>query len=504
MSEKNRRRMEPETARRGWRGALGDPERRSALLRVVIRLALVVVLVVSLFELQAAATYRVPSGTVEFNLRPSWPGGRLIMPLGPAGEFRLHTHRTPIDIVVDYELDADTAALSALGDAVDDSAALKDSARDAFAAYLAGRVPWVLLAGAAAGALVASPRGRRLIRGAAVGAGVALAVVAIGGALTYATVDRTPSVEYRGLASNVSRVLPLVRILGGGGGEELTGLQDYIDGLETVAAQTSVSLQLPERRKVIRLLLAGDVHDNVLGMRAAARLAAGGGQPVDGVLLAGDLTDRGTRQEARLFLRVFDAAGAPVVMVGGNHEDRAAMSAFAAGGYQVLDDTAAKVAGVSVLGGCDPLAYSSRIDSDEELLETNAAGLAAILAGRERTPQVLLVHDVRQAADVIEARRDGGATIVIAYGNDHVAGVRRDGDLVLVDAGTAGASGYEAVGAASPAADEAADPAVGGRNQYTFQLLDFSRGARPEPVAVTTLSYSGSGRIGIEYTPLAQ
>jgi len=100
--------------------------------------------------------------------------------------------------------------------------------------------------------------------------------------------------------------------------------------------------------------------------------------------------------------------------------------------------------------------------------------------------------------------RATGQDLVVAYGNDHVAGVRFDGTVTLVDAGTAGASGYEAIGAAAPqsAAPDPAVPAPGSKLTYTFQLLDFSRTAAPRPLAVTTLTYWGSNRIAIEYLPL--
>ena len=47
---------------------------------------------------------------------------------------------------------------------------------------------------------------------------------------------------------------------------------------------------------------------------------------------------------------------------------------------------------------------------------------------------------------------------MVAYGNDHVAGVSSDDGVVQVDAGTAGASGYEAIGASSPVAASVGRP----------------------------------------------
>jgi len=480
--------------------------RRDSLVALGLRLALVAVLVVALVAIQGAATYRVPGGAVTFRLEPAWPGGRLVMPLGPAGEFSLRTHRTPFDVVMAYRLPAETASLTGRGSVVEDLPGLQADARAAFARYVGGRVPWLLLAGAAAGALVVGSRlRRRLLWGALAGAACAAAIAGGLAGVTYFTLDRTPAVEYRGLARNVPRVLPLVRALGAGGqADNLRGFQDFVDGLEAVAMQLTVAPQLPERRRVVRLLLVSDVHDNLFGIRAAARLAAGGGDPVDGVLLAGDITDRGTREEAELFLRAFGASGTPEVLVGGNHEAAAALAAFARGGVRVLDGAVADVAGVAVLGAGDPLSASWQVASDPEQLDAAATRLADLWPTLQPPAQVLLVHDLRQAARVIALARAAGEDVVVAYGNDHVAGVRRDGGVTLVDAGTAGASGYQAIGAASlgAVATDPAEPAGGSRDQYTFQLLDFSRTAVPRPVGVTTLSYSGGGRIAIEYVPL--
>jgi hypothetical protein len=356
-------------------GSAAARRRGARLPGVALRLALVAVLVAAILAIQGAATYRVPGGAVTYRLEPAWPGGRLVMPLGPAGEFSLRTHRTPFDVVMAYRLPAETASLTGQGSVVGDLPGLQKDARAAFVRYLGSRIPWLLLAGAAGGALIAGswPRRRRLLWGALAGMAAAGAVAAGVAGVTYLTVDRSPAVEYRGLARNVPRVLPFVRALGAGGqADNLRGLQDFVDGLEAVAVQLTVAPILPERRSVVRLLLVSDVHDNLFGTRAAARLAAGGGDPVDGVLLGGDITDRGTRQEAELFLRAFGGAGTPKVLVGGNHEAAAAMAAFARGGVRVLDDAVAEVGGVRVFGAGDPLSGSPQVESDPALLAADS------------------------------------------------------------------------------------------------------------------------------------
>ncbi len=471
---------------------------------LALRVALLLVVAVGLLELLAAAGYRVPAGTVTFQLRPAWPGGHLILPLGPVGELSLRTHRTPVDVVMDYRLPAQTAALLG-GTAADDLPLLEGGTRAAFARYLAGRVPWLLVIGAAAGLLVVGRWDRRrLVWGAA---GGAAAVLLLGGAIavaSYATLDRSPPVQYSGLASRVPAMLPLLRALSTGGdqGDRLSRIQDMLDGLEAVATQLTTEPRRPVRADVVRLLLASDIHDNVFGARAAARLAAGGGEPVDAVLLAGDVTDSGTAQEAQLFVRVFGRTGRPVLFVGGNHEDAPALRVFRRAGYKVLDYTTATVAGVTVLGASDPVAGDARVASDVSALAGAGVRLAALWRLSQPRPQVVLVHDIRQAGDTIAAATDAGAGLLVAYGNDHTAGVSRSGGVIQVDAGTAGASGYEAIGAASPQPEF--EPLAGSRDVYTFQLIDFSRDDQPRPVAVTTVSYAAAGRTVVTYSPLGE
>ena len=188
------------------RGSPGVAPRRApraaALARLAVRLLLVGVLVAAVAQVTASATFRVPRGSVTFGLEPAWPGGRLVMPLGPAGEYALRTHHTPVDIVMEYRLAADTAALTSADGLLGRLPALEAGARTAFTRYVLGKIPWLLLAGAAAGALVAGPRlsRRRSLGAACLGlVGAALLGGAFGLA-TYATLDRSPAVEYRGPA----------------------------------------------------------------------------------------------------------------------------------------------------------------------------------------------------------------------------------------------------------------------------------------------------------------
>jgi predicted phosphodiesterase len=453
--------------------------RRGQVLRLALPAALVVLVVVAGASLLAPASYRVPTGTVAFSL-------------DPAGVLALHTHRAPVDVIVDYRVSGDVTSLEEAAQVVEELPSVQESVRDAFTRFLWSRLWPLLLLGAAAGTLIAGGVRRRwqhLAVGAALGvlgAGV-LGFAFVG--IVLATVDKTPDIEYSGLAENVPRLLPVVRQLQAPGGGGLERLQAYVDGLETVAGQLASAGRRPAREHVTRLLVVSDVHMNAYGMRLASRLAAGEESPVDAVLLAGDMTNRGSRLEARYFVDRFDSAGAPVFLVGGNHEDAPAMRVFARAGYTVLDREVADVHGVTVFGASDPLADEPAVASDEDALALQSEELAAAVPALSESPDVLEVHDLRQAGGVVDWAKEAGVPLTVVYGNDHVPSITRDGPVVLIDAGTGGASGYEQIGA------ERGD-------WYTFVLLDFARDDAGGLVAVTTLSYSVDGRSRVEYLPI--
>jgi predicted phosphodiesterase len=468
------------------------PSRRAGLPYLALRLAALLLTAVSLVALLAPGTYRVPRGSVTFQIRPAFPGGQIVMPLGPAGVLALDSHRTPVDVSVDYRLPDEVPSLNEAEQLLRGLPEFQTTARIAFRSFAFGKGLWLLGLGAGVGLLAVGPRRRETILLAA-GFG-AVGALALGGAfalVTLATVDRTPEVRYAGLASNVPRLLPLLRGLETQGAGRLDRLSEYVEGLQLVALNLEREVEgtaAPD--DVRRVLLFSDVHSNVYGMRYASRLARGGDQPVDLVLVAGDVTDSGAREEAELFVRLFTSAGAPVMMVGGNHEARPAMAVFAEAEIDALDWESASAAGLEVYGISDPVAFSPLVDSDEELLREQAERLAAAWPDMD-PPDVLLVHDVRQAEEAIRLAEDAGQPLVVAFGNDHVLAVDRRGSVVLVDPGTAGASGYGAVGR-------------GEEIPYSFQLLDFSLEEQGRLVAVTSVTYSANGRSRIDYEPVTE
>ncbi len=243
----------------------------------------------------------------------------------------------------------------------------------------------------------------------------------------------------------------------------LARFEEYVRGIAVTAA--SFKSEAEPEVEGPTVLLVSDLHANLYGAALAARLARGDLAPVDLVLVAGDVTDGGTREEALLVVRLLVAdGGPPLLMVGGNHDGAAAMDALSAAGFAMPERTCVERAGLRVFGASDPLARAPAVESDPALLAAQARELAASwpLAA---DPEILLVHDVRQAREVVALAETRAAPLVVACGNDHRAAVERRGAVTIVNAGTAGASGYGALGRGEAVA-------------YTAQLLHFGAGPR--------------------------
>jgi predicted phosphodiesterase len=467
---------------------------RAPLLKGGLRLVLVLALVIVVVQVFAPATYRLAEGLVTFQLAPSWPGGKVIMPLGPAGVLQLATHHTPVNLKLDFTLNGSVPSVSEAQALLNGLPTLRPDAVAAFYGFLESRIPWLLLLGALAGVLVANG-GKRWLRRAALhalyGIGVVTVLAAALAGVTFLTFDSTPAVQYEGLAKNLPRVVELVRRVNADSGVAESGIDDFVRGIQNVAAQLDSAAHGPGG-DVTRVLVLSDVHDNVVGMLLASSLVKDETDPFALVLLAGDLTTRGLKPEARLFTREFSSDGLPVLMVGGNHEDGPAMQVFRRAGYRVLDDTAQWAAGLAVFGVTDPEAWSLAATPDEELLATGGAAALERFRRLDPPPQVLLVHDLAEARPIVDYAKEEQLPLTVVYGHDHVASVKRDGSVTLVDGGTSGASGYLALG-------QATSP------PYTFQILDFSKGASPRLLSVTTMSYEGLyGRSSATYTPIAR
>jgi predicted phosphodiesterase len=195
---------------------------------------------------------------------------------------------------------------------------------------------------------------------------------------------------------------------------------------------------------------------------------------VQGVLNAGDVTDRGTLAEAELFARFADL-GVPQVVVGGNHEDVPALERIAriprTTVLQARAKDLAQIAGIAILGDSDPNATS--ISDDPFSPEVQRAMPMLCEALRDRflavRPQVVMVHDPRQGAcAAAEAQRDG-IPLVFVWGHLHKPAYSSANGVVSISPGTSGANGIK-TGQPAP---------------YGFALLEFNPQSRALTSACT-------------------
>jgi predicted phosphodiesterase len=330
-----------------------------------------------------------------------------------------------------------------------------------------------------------------LLRGAVIGlVGVSIVCGAVVG-LSFATLNRSPTVSYYGLAQDLPRVVGVVRNVSGALQGRSLGFGEFVGALETISKQLATGGGASNGQGHVRLLLATDIHLNPLGAQLTARLADSEVTPVDAVVLGGDLTYFGTEPEARLFVAAFGKVSVPVVMIGGNHEAAPAMAYFKKStNWQILDGSEASIAGVRILGFEDPVANSPEIIPTNQELDDAATRALDAWNADQPPPNVVLVHELAQAEKIIAAAKEATTPVVVMYGHDHIVKVTRDGSVTEVDGGSAGASGVEQLGSAPG-------------TPYTFQIVDFAPDAGTmRAVSVTTLTYTGDGSSQAEYQPI--
>jgi predicted phosphodiesterase len=203
-----------------------------------------------------------------------------------------------------------------------------------------------------------------------------------------------------------------------------------------------------------RLVVASDLHNNVLAIPTLERAAAGAV-----VLFAGDLTDRGSPLESAATRRVV-AAGDAFVAVSGNHDSDASMRRLAREGAIVLTRRGrylpgvgygarvVRVRGVRIAGYDSP---NERRVADDYADRGSAVTIAERRAfGRwlrdvldDGPVDVVMVHEPELAADAVEALRDEPRVRppVVVTGHTHRQVVVARRGVLEVNGGTLGAGG---------------------------------------------------------------
>jgi len=444
--------------------------------------------------LTTSSSYRVAEGQLTYRISPSWHGGFVELPLGPAGMVSFKAYKTPVNLRMDLVLNKDLINGQSLADAWDSGVAtFKPNAISAFYDFLFWRFFWLVLIGAAVGIEVTNGGKKwlmRLARNVVIWAGIFALVAIVFAGVAYKTLDRTPEAKYTGPIAQFPKVVNLIKKIGSDYKVGKNVLQNVIDGLTYVTYQIDNQPYADISDPRTRILIVSDVHDNLLGMKLAKDLLESKDpERFDAAILAGDITNFGTSVEARAFANQITSQ-IPIYMIGGNHEDSPAMATFQRMGYEILEGVPIHIGSLSVLGYSDPLASSYLIDSNEIMLEEYSRDMASWWNNYVSRPHVLVVHDIRQAEGIIEQAKKDQSDLTVVFGHDHLTSITQEGTVNLIGCGTAGASGFDEIG----------------RNPdspYSFQILDFSQGPNPKLLMVTTLSYEGqSGKLTAIYTPI--
>jgi predicted phosphodiesterase len=444
--------MDLQEQRRGTaRDAPGLSARRlraaAALLATAAAAALGVVGVLAAFHQDR----RLEVATVRLSVHPGGDRGlALYVPLVDWG-VRFRVVRLPAQLRLDVRA-IDRAAVGRIArDERVDVQQLRTQVRDAVAAYLRTLVALALAGGLVLAVLVAlavrsraGPRVRWLL---ACGGVTALACA---GAVALLLPPRgaLDEPEYFAHGADIPQALRLVE----SATRSSADLGDELDAQLVGLARLVIA---PGDRRPAdgapRLVLASDIHNNVLVLPALRRAAAGGP-----LVLAGDLTDRGSPLETAV-TRAIVRAGDPLVFVAGNHDSVALERALARAGAIVLTRAGrlradgslgprvVRVAGLRIAGYDDPFLRrpGRRAVPDPHPTEAQQAAFDRWLRGIQRDVDVVVVHEQTLAAQALRrlAAEPPSHPLAFLVGHTHEQDLRAGGNVVVLNAGTAGGGG---------------------------------------------------------------
>lgn len=424
----------------------------------------------SLLALRAASpTVRsFALGTVDVSVGPSREGALdVYVPIVDWG-VRASPYDAPLTVRLQFRsLDRERAlaALRSSGAADANLTLLRAELRDVVEQGLL-RAAFVVVVGGAIGGLLAGGlvsafvrRRRWLALGAASGAAVSLACVAVSAAaLSEFDYDAFREPTFYAHGHELPELLSFSDQLLAAGEEYTDSYDQAVAGLTNlIAVATEGRRPNPIARSII---LASDLHSNSFVLPAFADYAAG-----RTVFLVGDFTELGTRYEEGIAAEI-GGIGGTVVAVSGNHDSRPFMVEVARAGAVVLtrsgrlrgDGTTDgkplfRLDGLVVAGYDDPLeshhgAVASRSLELKERLAGAQRDFLAWFDGLPERPDVVLVHQhgLAHALLTVLGERQGGEPVLVLTGHDHRQHVDQLGEHLLVDGGTLGAGGPFGIG----------------------------------------------------------
>ncbi|MGV9252112.1 metallophosphoesterase family protein [Streptomyces sp. NPDC003697] len=388
---------------------------------------------------------RVPVGPMDttMTLRPSLTGGTKIN-VSPLGALRLDSHAAPVRLDVNVD-QLDPVRSQALVDHPERLSGLQDEVvhdveRGTF--DLAVRSCVAVVSGATALGLAVYRRPRRALAA----GGLALALLAAGGATAYATWNPKSVLEpkFSGLLSSAPSLVGNARSIVSEFDvyqRELARLVTNVTKLYDVTSTLPVYSPDPT---TIRVLHVSDIHLNPASWKIIASLVQQ--YKVDVIVDSGDTMDHGTAAENG-FLDPIEDLGAPYVWVRGNH-DSAVTQRYLQGlkNVHVLDDgRAVSLAGLRFAGTGDPQFTPDRSLAlgGEATQELAGARLASALRDQRAAGTPV---DIAVAHEPSAARETDGTVPLVLAGHVHHEDteVMRYGTRLRIE-GSTGGSGLRAV-----------------------------------------------------------
>lgn len=389
--------------------------------------------VVSVF---GARTYHWRAFDIRVSVQPALRG-QTRLDFAPIGEVRARTHATPLTVTIRLA-SIDFERMKQLVLKPPPRAELEKEFAGAARRSLINLALWQITLGAAGALLV--PLFLRLRRArwwalaAACGAGFT-ALVFVG---TLQTFDRKAfqSPTYTGSLREARWMIGFVTEAVGRAEALSDKLRNVANNLGTLYGRIGAIPGLVQETETVKILHISDIHNNPAAVPFVRELAEK--MKVDAILDTGDLTDFGTPLETRLS-RGLAPGSIPYIFVAGNHDSQATVRAVRARPNTfILDGEPVTVAGLTFLGLPDPSsarAGNGSVNTSLEALEDAGDRMAARYAAAMPPPDVVCVHNPRQAAPLL------GLARVVLCGHMHRASIETTDGTVICNAGTTGAAG---------------------------------------------------------------
>ena len=421
---------------------------------------LVVVLVVLATILGAGtslSTFRLDRsldvGSVRLSVDPFHEGALdLYVPLVDWG-VRFPVVRLPARVNVDVRsIDRDGVRTLAEAGTLD-VAIVRGQARDALAGYLRLAIGAAVLAGLLLGVLVAlAARGGKGPRLRVTLATAVATALAIGAALVVLLPPRSnvDSPQYYANGPEVPAALRTLESIGASASTLDDEIDEQLVGIARLV--TAPANRAPLEPTLPRLTVASDLHNNVIALPALERAARGGL-----LLFAGDLTDRGSRLERALALRIL-RAGTKLVFVSGNHDSDALERQLARAGAIVLTragrlnrdlttgPVVTRIGGLRIAGYDDPLkrlAASGYEDRGATPTDEGRRAFEVWLDAQVGKADVVMVHApglAKAAVDTLRADPPAQPLLVV-WGHTHTPELTQTGTLTTLNPGSLGGGG---------------------------------------------------------------